>query len=717
MGIPILTPISPVDGDVNVDPNTSIILEITEATVGVDPFSVLIILYQPPNDQLVWELDASVPPFTVTKTVIANGFRYEVVPSTPLSISPVEVYVSAADNNDPQNLLNQMYSFSLSGGTDDLAITPIAPLAGAVDVDRNDPVIFKIFSTNQVLLNSTSVKVRDALVYAGSAVGFSAGWQQSKVESPDANSYIFYLIPDIAYKWQDGENVKVNVKTQDNFPATKSLEWFFVASGSLFPFQVHKFILDSMLEMDKRSPSTLSLISSLQGGLTDTWREKISERIDALRELRDPLEISDALLPYLGGILGFPATIDLPVNEQELRVIYANAMRYWAAKNSELVLSYAVRMVTGNRFLIRDFFDLRMMAIDPVATPDLHEAAFLFELREDQDPNLLDFPSDTPSGSNFRWFPFGGNFPESHTFVIGDLPDEFFPNGVFQYADGWEYLQVVSFPDDPSFEGFYKIYSLNVGGSIGVVSPDGVGGNGATGTGTWRLWRRNSEYITEIRVVDNVDTPVNKPLLRSLIDLVRRAGERIDVYYVSFLDQFLEARDVGLWDYFGDLIVDGGFATLVAGTIILPAAAYASSWGSRTVYTSFKIGNIIGASYKLHVVYVDDANSYIVEIVPDSKIIRIVKRAAAVNTILLSTISDAIYPAQNDSFRVDVMYIVGVLYLRLYFDGTEVATITDAAPHITQGSIACESVNADVFLYHVEVIEPEIKKDRIGAVV
>jgi len=427
MGVPVLTPISPLDNATNVDPNTNIILEITDAEFGIDEFSVVIILYSPPNDQIVWELNAAVPPFVVAKTAIPNGFRYEITPPIPLSISPVEVFVSASDATDPPNFLNQSYFFQLSagGGTEDLSITPISPVAGALDVEQDAPVIFKLFSTNQVLLNSTVVKVRDLVVYAGSAIGFSSGWQQSKIETPDSDSYVFYLIPDLAYQWQRGENVKVLVSTADNFPSNKSLEWFFVAVGSPFPFQVHKFILDSMIQMDKRSPSTLSLISSLQGGLTDTWREKISERIDALRTLRDPAEIPDALLPYLGGLLGFPATVDLPVTEQELRVVYTNAIRYWNAKNSELGLSYAVRMATGNRFVIRDFFDLRMLAIDPVETPDLYESTFLFELREDQDPNLLDFPSVTPSGSNFRWFPFGGNFPESHTFIIGDLPAEY----------------------------------------------------------------------------------------------------------------------------------------------------------------------------------------------------------------------------------------------------------------------------------------------------
>ena len=705
---------NPADGAVGVDPATSVIVDIVALAGLNEPETVITI-----GGVVAWQGGALQNAFTGGTSAITNGLRYSLQPPSNLAPGAVSVAVQAQDNGALS--INDNYSFSVADPSTSLLISPISPTPGQEGVLEESAVNFKITSGAAVSLDNTRVFVRDALVYAGVQEGFAPGWASSTVQSNNENGFDFFLVPDLAFQWLAGETVKVAVTTRDSAENTAALEWFFVAEGNAFTFQVHKFVIQSIIEMDKRSPGLIELMSSLPGGLTDTWRTKIIDRVCALYDLQDPREIPDQWLPWLGGQLGFGRNLVFNATEDELRILYENAMRYWNNKPAELALKDAVRIVTGNRFSLRNYFDFRMMIIDPVDNPNLEEATFVTELLEDFDPDVIDFPTVTPSGSKFRWFgPIGADtFPPSHTFFIQDLPEQYFPGGVFRSEDEYLYVQIVSFPNDPSFEGFYKIQQLNVGAQSGIVDANGVGGEGVTGDGEWRLWAGNSDHISELRLVDEPANQINKQLLRTLIDQVRAHGERIDIVYLAFLDRFYEKGDHGQWTETGGAsdADNSGFVTMEPAAILDVNKTFASDWEDRNVLFKFLIQDGLAPALRLHALYSDPDNSYLVQVEPTSKLLSLRKRIGAVESTLASVTIPEMAAGQIESVRVHVIQIPSGVFIRVKFDGDEFIEYTDTADPFPQGSVRIESTAGTSQIYTVEVMTLPVTTERVGPLV
>ena len=77
--------------------------------------------------------------------------------------------------------------------------------------------------------------------------------------------------------------------------------------------------------------------------------------------------------------------------------------------------------------------------------------------------------------------------------------------------------------------------------------------------------RSGGEYEYQIRVVD--DGTIDKILVRKLALLTRPSNERVEIFYLGFLDRFTTDADESQWtEETGNATVDGGTMTLSAGT-------------------------------------------------------------------------------------------------------------------------------------------------------
>lgn len=118
----------PYPGETDVSPSTSIVLEIKDSGNGVDADSVVIKIL----DITCWEHDTEQGPFNVVRTVLADGFRYNIDPLVILpDWSPIEVKVYAEDLSTPPGVLDTSYIFY----TAEQEVEVRCPL-GAMYVDR-----------------------------------------------------------------------------------------------------------------------------------------------------------------------------------------------------------------------------------------------------------------------------------------------------------------------------------------------------------------------------------------------------------------------------------------------------------------------------------------------------------------------------------------------------------------------------------------------------
>lgn len=83
--------------------------------------------------------------------------------------------------------------------------------------------------------------------------------------------------------------------------------------------------------------------------------------------------------------------------------------------------------------------------------------------------------------------------------------------------------------------------------------------------GDYTEMKSGGEYEYQIRIVD--DGTLDRELVRRLARLTRPCNERVEVFYLGFLDRFTTDLDESQWtEEAGDVTVDGGMMTLPSGT-------------------------------------------------------------------------------------------------------------------------------------------------------
>lgn len=591
------------------------------------------------------------------------------------------------------------------GGADENPpeIENLLPTADATDVE----VSTASFSlTDDFYIEPTSIVVTIDGVIAYQNQQFTAAFSASTLIVQSSTQYDFVFVPQAA--WTAGSEILVNVYAEDTLNTLDTTYSFVMAEDETAnPFSMYRMLIGGMRSMDRRSPGTLQKI--LQGfegesnGLDQIWSDLILDRSEALSTLFDPDEIDDKWLPWLKSIVGFTRDVTFSASEDELRRVIKNAVLLWNAKPSKLSIERAIRMVTGNRFRHRNYFQLRMQADQTVVTEEL----------EDFDPNVLDFGQDIPYGSQLT-------VTASDTFSIADLPGDLGIYG-FQSDDQFLFLQILDGPNS----GTYDLLDLTVSGSTGRIK-DTFGTSPDATNRSWRLIGEAGDFTTEIRLVDesfgeldvrdfttapsvgdqidgvdskakgevyqitvgslgpsdtatielrniqgrflsgeslnvNASTTsmtaastlrgvINLNLVTFLLDLCRPVGERFDVVLVDFIDRFLVKGDTEQWTE-GHLsagtpditVTEGtGYAEAAAGSFLFSGVEgnFMDDWKDQS--TAWKVQASAASTVIRGFFYAQNDeldDSYLWELDYDAQELKLYKRVAGVDAQIGSTVA------------------------------------------------------------------------------
>ncbi len=581
-------------------------------------------------------------------------------------------------------------------------ITNHDPADGATDVLVNRGIAFRIKDDVNVVLPKTLIYIGDDLIYDGETNSWVENYSESSYSANSFNGYDFFVVN--SDNWGNGKDVEITVVAEDTVANQTRETWTFTTTGQAFPFSLNRFVPKSIRKLDTQSPGILEKLFGHEGGLNDTWEQRIIDRqIELQNTLYNPNKIDAKWLPYLKSKVGFTRDLTFQATEDELRGIITNAVTYWNQKPSESAINSAIRMLTGNRFRVRNYFDFRMQA----------GASYVTEVLENFDPNALSFVSEIPYGDQLI-------MTGINTFTIGDLPITLFPNGLFNnLSSTYLWLQVTSWPDDTSLQKTYAIDALYPGTPNGLLkTTNSLYSPGGTNQGSWRLIGANSEYITEVRLVDELTGigAVNHTLLELLMDQVRPSGERVDVIYLAFLEEFDSPGNLLQWTQVGTPTVPepGGVCYLDPGDDMLTEVTGSATWGRQSIL--YKISGEATTQLRLKFLQQDSNDYYFILVDFAQQEISLYKMVSATPTQIGSTISMGalLQPNVEDVIRVDIDTTLTGVQIRVRYNNEIILVETDTT--FTAGTVGVESVlGGDVgYIHMIEVMTLPVTVSRVG---
>jgi len=292
---------------------------------------------------------------------------------------------------------------------------------------------------------------------------------------------------------------------------------------TLEPSGFYEMVIRSIREMDEKAPGRKILKGICEQVLDPLWEAGVVAPAASLPTLRDVNLVDAKWVRYFGPMLGFTDDKWIPAdNEDQLRRLLRDAIPFWSARPAEEgVIDIAVRMVCSNLFRVANFFDLRMQV----------DQSALVEGVPGRDPYVLGF---------FAGERVEGSVANAGGYVAIDLYD--LPADKSLLTGEYAFIQITS-GGSPTNVGVYRIKEpvSRTTATIYESLPD----PSASGM-SWVLWGWMDEYLTCLRVVDPAgggDLAIPTAILRFLLNEGRPSGERIDVAYTWFLDQFLDGLE------------------------------------------------------------------------------------------------------------------------------------------------------------------------------
>ncbi len=501
-------------------------------------------------------------------------------------------------------------------------------------------------------------------------------------------------------------------------------------------------------------------------GLDQVWEDLIYDPCTLLPTLFEVDQIDERWLPYLKPQLGFTDDLSFDASTEELRRLLALAVPYWNEKPTEKgVIDNAIRMVTGNRFRVQNWFDFRSQIDKTCITEEL----------EDFDPFAIGFYSKIFNGSSGVMDVYDTS---GRTFVCNDHPTNF-------EKGEYNFLRIINDSTYPTNEGVYRIevqegtknvilltdhfdvihsntlsYTLaayseeyvsevrlvdqGVGTLVlkGVLAPFGVGNkvvgadSGASGwitainTDGDELTLRsiigrfapneNAEDTgggaAEVKSLDGV---LNRELLAFLMGgrTVRPFSERIDVVYINFLDRFLTPGDLDQWDVNDpDLVTipsPAGPCIIEQSGRMVDADPYHDYWWDQIV--AWKIRSLDADTSVDLIFWAQDAsNQYHVNVDYDTKAVTLYKLVAGTPTSLGTVTLSYLKPTIQDVIRVDALQEGTGVRIRVKVNGETEIDVSDDPYAFNVGMVGAQAPVGSVELHLVEVNVLPTEIDRIG---
>lgn len=528
---------------------------------------------------------------------------------------------------------------------------------------------------------------------------------------------------------------------------------------------IYRMILQGVRTMDEQKNGVLERFCEI---LDQAWEDFLFDRCTDLPTLLEVENVEAKWLEHLKPLLGFSRDLTFTASTAELRRILIDAGRYWEAKPSELALVLGVQVVTNRRFRIRNYFDFRTMTGETVLGEELldfdpHMIDFpakkvsgdIGKTTAIRSYELLDYVG--PRGE-VAWaradeyaflvieedvlFPaIEGVYPIKELYMVGSTPTmdlyKTFPTihvgssrwALAGYSDDYvTELRVVDdavgalkfenllggsfIADDPVYgltsgaKGFVVSVALDATGLAGVVSLRNVKGRfkdkepvaGFGGT---------ADLIGGLQG----DTVLNRELLAFLLggQTIKPFGERIDVVYVDFLDEFIEPNDLGRWTSTTDATVPepGGVCEIADGGEIVKTPV-TNKWGTQIAL--YKFSAEAAATAACLFMRSSGAAHYSVEIDYTTKLVSLLKDAGTVASTTLSYLKAGV----DDVVRVEVAVGTTVTEIRVKINGELEVEYVDSSSPYTDGGVAVAATGGQVDAKLVEVKTLPVDTDRVG---
>lgn len=472
-----------------------------------------------------------------------------------------------------------------------------------------------------------------------------------------------------------------------------------------FPYEIYDLIIKSIREQDQstRAGGT-KLLERYLLGPQEVWKS-IHTKINYLQNtLFDPTEIEFKYLRGLSKLFGWGNDLidvwTVATNDQKRKLVLG-AISFWKNRWLNGGLEVAIRLVTGNRYKIRGYFDFRWI---------LSENMLLEEL-QNQDVHLstINAMAQYQHGIDGST-QYGGQDNKFHA-----------ASAVFTKADVGGFIVITSV--DASSYGVYKIIVFEDAQTILTETPFPAAENNLD----WETSYHYDEFITEIRLVDDLtgNGAINRDLLQKLLELQRALSERFNICYVTFLDFFQIDNDFFQWgDPVGDLTaeIDSGNLQLTGLEGHLPTNYYNNDdWSHYTLTTkaAFKDDGVFEILFN----YQDLDNTYRLRISRNgfgSGEIKLMKTVAGVTSQIGST-----YPFP--SLVIDVYWTYRIhahqtdnnnkTIIRGELDGCEIFAEEDTS--FVKGKIAVGTQpngieNSVIWVDEIELWKYPMTVDRIG---
>jgi hypothetical protein len=523
----------------------------------------------------------------------------------------------------------------------------------------------------------------------------------------------------------------------------------------------------------------MGILERLTQGIDEVWEDLIFDRCSELPTLFEVDNIDAKWLPLLRSLLGFTRDLSFDCTTEELRRILTGAPKYWNDKPSEEgVISDAIRMVTGNRFRAANYFDCRMQIDKTVITEELEDfdpnvidfpgqkligTQLEYGVLQGEGTGsfiLQDLPTDIFQGGVFgssdhaAWlvitsdsaqpgnvgiYPVAQLNPGSAVGKVFPVPTAF-PSAHAGQAE-W---QLFGFMDDyitearlvdPGFgdlaydaqSSAFTVGAKLIGatsGATGVITVDDNAGL----TGVLSLRSINGRFVDNETITDDVSGSatskgklqgvLNRDLLGFLVNLVRPFGERVDVVYINFLDQFISPTDLDQWSVTpsGGVTVPepGGAAQFAAGARLIDGDSQHAFWGDQIA--AWKIeADSISSVVELTFFVLGATDHYFVRVDYGAETIELFKKVGGVDTQIGSTVAvPIIKPGVQDVVRVDAVAEGSDTRIRVKLNGELRIDEADSPAAFTAGGVGAFA-NAGTFklkLVETNVIPTEL--DRIG---
>lgn len=223
-------------------------------------------------------------------------------------------------------------------------------------------------------------------------------------------------------------------------------------------------------------------------------------------------------------------------------------------------------------------------------------------------------------------------------------------------------------------------------------------------------------YTYDVRIVDD-ENSLNRTLVKKLVQLTRPVGERVNIYYLAFLDQFDSDGDDTQWDIGVGNVADGVYRLVPGDGLTHTPALNALDWDNYVV--SWKIRG--QGKFRLFFYDVGVGDYYCVEIYTTTgstpNTVKIFKAIAGTETNIGSvgvytTFKTQIYDNTFYTFRIEVSNGGGdVNSICIYLDAERILSIKDSDQ--AQGSIGFQSLVGFAELSQVELFLLPMQTDFI----